>query len=120
MSALVAAVVQDLFFGERVEQGLTRLGCRAAVAERYEPERLIADRPALLVVDLESPRPQWEALIRAAHAAGIPVLAFGSHVDREAREAALAAGATRVVAKSRFTTGFDDLIAELLPQGGQP
>lgn len=116
MTAPVVALVQDLFFGERVQQGLARLGHPALVAEAYPPARLAADRPILVIVDLEAPRERWEPLIRAARAAGIPVLAFGSHVDTAARDAALAAGASRAVAKSRFTVQFAELVASLLPQ----
>lgn len=67
-------------------------------------------------MDLETDRAQWEPLIRAARAAGVPVLAFGSHVDLAARDAAVAAGASRVVAKSKFSMSFPELIAELMPQ----
>lgn len=48
----------------------------------------------VLVVELESD--QWEDRVRAAVARGIPVLAFGSHVDVERLRAARALGAEAV------------------------
>ncbi|HLN60631.1 MAG TPA: hypothetical protein VK464_03695, partial [Symbiobacteriaceae bacterium] len=69
----------------------------------------------LLLADLEGGEPTLEA-IRRSKAAGIPVLAFGPHVDLTLRERALVAGATKVVAKSKLTASFVDLLAELLPR----
>lgn len=48
----------------------------------------------VLVVELESD--QWEDRVRAGVARGIPVLAFGSHVDVERLRAARALGAEAV------------------------
>ncbi|HET7249136.1 MAG TPA: hypothetical protein VFI79_04765 [Gemmatimonadales bacterium] len=48
----------------------------------------------VLVVELESD--QWEDRVRAGVARGIPVLAYGSHVDVERLRAARALGAEAV------------------------
>ncbi len=50
------------------------------------------------VVDLGTPT--WEPVIRAAAEAGVPVFAFGPHLDSAALKGARQAGATRVVANS--------------------
>ncbi len=50
------------------------------------------------VVDLGNPA--WEPVIRAAAEAGVPVFAFGPHLDSAALKGARQAGATRVVANS--------------------
>ena len=55
--------------------------------------------------------------IRAAASKGIPVLAFGSHVDEAALEAAREAGASRVVPRSVFASRLPELIAELAGKG---
>jgi hypothetical protein len=48
----------------------------------------------LMVIELETPG--WENEIRAGVGRGIPVLAFGSHVDAERLRAARALGAEAV------------------------
>ena len=56
----------------------------------------------------------WETAIRKARAAGLKVLAFGSHMDLEARSKALEAGAQRVVANSKFTSDMPGLVQRML------
>ena len=81
------------------EQGLTTEG---------------AEKPALVIVNIATPGVDWEAAIRQARAAGYPVLAFGSHMDLEARAKALAAGAQRVVANSKFTSDMPGLVKRMM------
>ncbi|MBV9279511.1 MAG: hypothetical protein JOZ41_05480, partial [Chloroflexi bacterium] len=58
------------------------------------------------------------ALIRALKAgASGPLIAFGPHVDAERRKAARAAGADRVLAKSKFVTELPRLMAATSPHG---
>lgn len=64
----------------------------------------------LLVVDLAS-RADWEQPIREARQRGTTVLAFGPHMDAEARRRAKEAGASRVLANSNLQR---DLPAMLL------
>ena len=115
--ARVLAVVNDLFFAERIGGALRQLGHDASVIDLS-----LGGLPAagvlpadLLLADLEGGESALEA-IRRVKAAGVPVLAFGPHVDLTLREQALAAGATKVVAKSKLTASFVDLLAELLPR----
>lgn len=115
MSA-VLVVVNDLFFAERLGGALQHLGHQATVVD-LSMDALPATLPAvdLLLVDLEGGEPALAA-VRAAKAAGMPVLAFGPHVELALREAALAAGASRVVAKSKLTASFPELLGEFLPR----
>jgi hypothetical protein len=46
------------------------------------------------------------------------VLAFGSHMDLEARAKALQAGAQRVVANSKFTSDMPGLVKRMLNEPG--
>lgn len=111
--AFVYVVVRDLFFAERVENALRQLGHQVKVTDISQEGK--ADLPAgadLLLVDLEAEEPALSA-IEAAHRAGIRVLAFGPHTEVELWQAAKAAGADRVVAKSKLTTAFADLIAQM-------
>jgi CheY-like chemotaxis protein len=112
----ILVVVNDLFFGERLGHALPQLGHQARVVD-LSMDSLPAELPPadLLLVDLEGGEPALAA-IRQAKAAGMPALAFGPHVDLALREAALAAGAAKVVAKSKLTSSLAELLAEFLPQ----
>jgi CheY-like chemotaxis protein len=105
----VVAVVTDLFFQSRI-----------ATAARHAQRqvRFVTSEPALLdlhnfaaaLVDLDA-RTDVLGMIRALkeRAAG-PVIAFGPHLDTEKRKAARAAGADRVLAKSKFVTELPALM----------
>jgi len=80
-------------------------------------ERITAQnnvRPALVIVNTASTGVDWEAAIRAAGEQHIPVLAFGSHMDLEARSKALQAGAQKVVANSKFASDMPGLVQRML------
>ncbi len=112
--AFVFAVVNDLFFAERLSSGLHHLGHRSQVVDvSLDIAPPLPSDADLLLADLEAGESALTA-IRAAKGAGIPALAFGPHVDLTLREKALQAGATKVVAKSKLTSSFPELVAELL------
>src|SRR2546426_759659 len=72
------------------------------------------EKPALVIVNTATTGIDWETAIREARTAGLKVLAFGSHMDLEARAKALEAGAERVVANSKFTSDMPDLVKRML------
>lgn len=72
------------------------------------------EKPALVIVNTATTGVDWEAAIRQARAANYPVLAFGSHMDLDARAKALAAGAQRVVANSKFTSDMPGLVKRMM------
>ena len=74
------------------------------------------EKPALAIVNIATVGVDWETAIRAARASGLPVLAFGSHMDLEARAKALEAGAQRVVANSKFTSDMVGLVRHMLSE----
>jgi hypothetical protein len=74
-----------------------------------------------VIVNTATQGVNWEAAIRMARERGLPVLAFGSHMDLEAREKALQAGAQKVVANSKFARDMVGLVQRMLlqyPQSG--
>jgi DNA-binding response OmpR family regulator len=71
-------------------------------------------RPRLVIVNIATKGVDWEAAIRAARAKNIPVLAFGSHMDLDARARALEAGAGKVVANSKFVSDMPGLVQGML------
>lgn len=114
----IVAVVRDLFFAIRIRETLGPRGYRVEVAKSREAlDALLAagELPALVIVDLAfaaSDPPVLIAALRAApRTATLPILAFGSHLDHAAREAAREAGADRVVANSKLVEALPDLVA---------
>ena len=114
----IIAVVRDLFFAIRIRETLAPRGYRVDVAKSREVlDTLLAmdPLPALVIVDLAFVASEPPALIAALRAtprtAALPILAFGSHLDQVARDAAKAAGADRVVANSKLAEALPELVA---------
>lgn len=104
--ARVALLCPDLLFGSRLRSALENAGHEvldAAAAAAAEADVLVVD----LTDDAES---------RVAGAAGssVPVLGFYSHVEQDVRQAAEAAGFTRVVPRSRMAREGPALVESLL------
>lgn len=113
--AAIHVVASDLFFADRLGNALRSLGHQGRVVDlSIEHDLQIPQGVELVVVDLEAGESAL-TIIRAARVTGLPVLAFGPHTDLALREAALAAGASQVVAKSKLTTSFGELVAKMLP-----
>jgi CheY-like chemotaxis protein len=104
----IIAVVRDLFFSIRIKETLQAHGYPVAVANsaRALADALVAAPPALIILDLNFrgiDPPATIAQLKANPATqAIPILAFGSHLDHAARDAAKAAGADRVVPNSKL------------------
>lgn len=86
-------------------------GTEAAVIDR-----ITSQQPALIIFDLGNrsiPSLEWIALITSVPATrGIPVLAYGPHVDKEKLSAAEAAGANLSVARSKFMNHLPEILSE--------
>jgi hypothetical protein len=105
--ATVALLCPDLLFGSKVQGAL-----RAAGHEVVPP-----DAPAdLLVVDLTA---DVDARLDAVRTAGVPTLAFYSHVEQEVRHRAEAAGVARVVPRSRMAREGPTLVEHLLEESAE-
>lgn len=120
----IVAVVRDLFFAVRIGNTLRPLGYRVDLAgtEATLAAALRGERPALIIVDLgftaiDPPRRIAELKADAA-TANVPVVAFGSHLDHPARDAAKAAGANRVVANSKLAADLPALVARYAAAAG--
>jgi len=111
----VYALVPDLFFMSKIGATAARLGL---VVEELRPNRAITacrnEPPDLLLLDLHAPGDPLE-VVRVLKAneetRGIEVVAFHSHVDQALRDAALAAGADRVMPRSAFTVKLPAILA---------
>ena len=98
MAKRVLVVARDLLFRSKLRAAVTARGAEVA-----------ADDAAcdLAVVEIEAP--QWEARVRGLIARGIPVLAFGSHVNADALRLARDAGA-RAVPNSQVESALAHLL----------
>jgi len=65
----------------------------------------------LLIVDL-SARADWGSVITEAQSRGIEIVAFGPHMDAEARRSAKEAGASRVLANSNLSRDLPLILRE--------
>ncbi|GHO49995.1 hypothetical protein [Ktedonospora formicarum] len=119
MTTRVVALEKDLFFSVKIQDTLRHHAMEANIARTLTAweQHLHASgeqRPALAIVNIASRGIDWEQAIRVAHEQGYPVLAFGSHMDLDARAKALQAGAQRVVANSKFATDMPGIIQSML------
>jgi DNA-binding response OmpR family regulator len=115
----IIALEKDLFFAVKIRDTLRHHEMEVTTARTLSAfEQGVAatgdERPALAIVNTATKGVDWEAAIRAARASGITVLAFGSHMDLEARAKALQAGAQKVVANSKFASDMPGLVKRLL------
>lgn len=113
----VHALLDDLFFQSRIEATAEAAGVRVLVSRTPDEliDRLDASGGAGVLVDLALGGADPAAAIRALKQRADPpaVVAWGSHVDAAALDAARAAGADRVLARSAFTRRLPDLLLEL-------
>jgi DNA-binding response OmpR family regulator len=117
----ILALEKDLFFSVKMRDTLRHHGMEVTIARNLAAfeQRLAAqgdEKPALVIVNIAITGVNWEEAIREAREHSFPVLAFGSHMDLEARAKALQAGAQRVVANSKFTSDMPGLVQRMLSE----
>ncbi len=117
MTTRILALEKDLFFSVKIRDTLQHHDMDVATARTlpaFEQQLVADEKPALVIINTATKGVDWEAAIRAAKTSGLPVLAFGSHMDLEARAKALQAGAAKVVANSKFTSDMVGLVTRML------
>ena len=116
MSTPILALEKDLFFSVKIRDTLRHHDMEVTTVRTLAAfeQRLATSDIKLVIVNTATVGIDWEAAIRAAKAHNLPVLAFGSHMDLEARAKALQAGAQRVVANSKFTSDMPGLVRRVL------
>lgn len=113
----------DLFFVVRVTETLARVGyqVRQTRNEREfdailsEPE---GEQPTAALVNLAARGVDALAAIARARAAGLPVIAYGPHVDTAGQAAARQAGATSVIANAKLVVDLPGVLARALRRAG--
>jgi len=123
MTAHILALEKDLFFSVKMRDTLHHYDMEVKTVRNLPAfEESLKDTSsstfALAIVNTATNSVDWESAIRKARAAGLKVLAFGSHMDLEARSKALDAGAQRVVANSKFTSDMPGLVQRMLEEPG--
>jgi len=121
MTTHILALEKDLFFSVKMRDTLRHHDMEVKTVRNLPAfeESLAAtdeEEPTLVIVNIATTGVDWEAAIHQARAAGLKVLAFGSHMDLEARSKALEAGAQRVVANSKFTSDMPGLVKRMLAE----
>ena len=121
MTIHILALEKDLFFSVKMRDTLRHYDMEVKTVRSLSAfeESLTAEDEeelALVIVNIATIGVDWETAIRKARTAGLKVLAFGSHMDLEARSKALEAGAQRVVANSKFTSDMPGLVQRMLDE----
>ena len=103
----------DLFFVTKITDTLKHAGWATTTARRLEDflRRLAEDQPDLALVNTAARGVDWQTAIRAARQTGVPVVAFGAHVDLETQALARQAGASRVVSNSKLAADLPGIVA---------
>lgn len=114
--AKVLAVVDDLFFGSRIAETARQVGVELELqrAANFRPSALGHGQPALVIFDLNASSANPVELVRQLKAestlAGVPVVAFLSHVQVELQQAAEEAGCDQVLPRSKFSAALPELL----------
>ena len=121
MTIHLLALEKDLFFSVKMRDTLRHYDMEVKTVRTlpaFEAHLTAKDEEelALVIVNTATTGVDWETAIRKARTAGLKVLAFGSHMDLEARSKALEAGAQRVVANSKFTSDMPGLVKRMLDE----
>ena len=114
---MILVVVDDLLFRSKISTAAKAAGAviRAATTPDGAIEQARSQRPALIVLDLDSARTQPLEVLRrlAADAtlASVPTLGFVSHVHTDVIRDARARGIGEVMARSAFVAALPQILA---------
>jgi len=114
----VLACIRDLMFSTRVRDAARRHDHECQIVTKAGDVAANLAGADLVIVDLMVPGGGALEAVTAASAAGVPVVAYGEHVQAEVLQAGRDAGADEVLTRSEFTRRLDVLLSE--GGGGQP
>lgn len=119
----VVVALEDLFFTAKFEETARRLGVALTVAHAWHDvlAAVRAQRPALVILDLEADACRPAEVIRAIKGdpdvAATPLLGYHAHVRDDVRAAALQAGCDEVLPRSALSARLPDLLRRALSPG---
>ena len=108
LQPLIVALVDDVFFQESIERDAYAAGFDVAFAMPVADvvDYLVIHQPRLIVVDLNVRSLDWQRWVRDTKTSPatrrIPVLAFGSHLDKAVLDRARQLGCDAVVSNGAF------------------
>lgn len=114
---MIVAAVDDLLFSSKIRTVGRQVGAELAFARTPDEilARVRADRPPLVVFDLNSTKSDPIATIAAIRAdvtlTNVRVLAFASHVHVDLIRAARDAGADEVLPRSAFAARLPEILS---------
>ena len=120
MSKDVIACVEDLFFRSKIEATARHLNAPLRFVGAKELAAAAAQGdPAAILLELSSgdSLTAVRALRQGRANAGLPVIGFLSHVDKELARNAEAAGVSKIMPRSQFSETLPDLLMDLLAPG---
>ena len=113
-------VIADLFFAAKLKECAKSFGFETVGAANVEiaKKRLVETRPDAVFLSMNKQGFVWESFLADvrsdADTKNLPVLVFGSHVDRDGFRRAEELGANLVVPNSRVASEFPYLLASLV------
>ncbi len=118
MKQSVLVAVDDLFFSSKITETARQLGIPLLFARSQDEviARALSEKPALLIVDLNSTRCNPLETIgqikEDADLRHIPIVGFLSHIQVDLKVKATMAGCDRVLPRSVFTAHLPEILAE--------
>ncbi|MET0619039.1 MAG: hypothetical protein ABW056_02105 [Thermoanaerobaculia bacterium] len=118
MTKSIVACVDDLFFRSKIEATARHLNVPVTFVACKDLSKA-SEGAAAVLMELSSNGDAVAAVeqLRKGKSAGVPVIGFLSHVDKELARKAEAAGVTQVMPRSQFSEGLPDLLMDLLAPG---
>ena len=124
---MILVVADDLLFRSKISTAAKAAGVvvKAATTPEAAIERARADRPTLVLVDLDAGRPQPFEVLRQMAAdpelRALPTLGFVSHVHADLVQQARALGIGSVMARGAFAAALPEILApHATPPAAQP
>ena len=118
MNQSVLVAVDDLFFSSKIIETAKQLGIPLQFARSQDEviARALTDKPALIIVDLNSthckPLETIGQIKEDPDLRHIPVVGFLSHIQADLKVRATMVGCDRVLPRSVFTTNLPKILAE--------
>jgi DNA-binding response OmpR family regulator len=106
----VLGCVRDLMFSTRIRDTARRHGHDCQIVTRAADVADNLTGADLVVIDLMVPGGGALEAVTTAAAAGVPVVAYGEHVQADVLQAGRDAGADEVFKRSEFTRRLDALL----------
>ncbi|HEY7789879.1 MAG TPA: hypothetical protein VIC33_05170 [Vicinamibacterales bacterium] len=113
---MILVAVDDLMFASKIRAAAAAIATPVVFAKSPDDllERARAERPSLVIFDLNSHKLQPLATLRRLRAepslADVRAIGFVSHVQTELIRAARDAGTTEVLARSAFSKNIGDIL----------